>query len=83
MRNIRNFMQIWRPERILALLVALCTMLGGASLAEEPNPWIEGGAADAVPVEGGAADAVPVEGGFTDGFADGTVQQDAAAELNS
>ena len=66
-------MQIWKPERALALYLALCLALCGAALAEEPNPWIEGG----------AADAVPVEGGFTDGFADGTVQQDAAAELNS
>ena len=59
MRNIRNFMQIWRPERSLALLLALCLMLGGAALAEEPNPWI---------VEDSAAEAVPVEDGFTDEF---------------
>ena len=73
MRNIRNFMQIWRPERSLALLLALCLMLGGAALAEEPNPWI---------VEDSAAEAVPVEDGFTDEFTGEVVQQDAAAELN-
>ena len=66
-------MQIWRPERSLALLLALCLMLGGAALAEEPNPWI---------VEDSAAEAVPVEDGFTDEFTGEVVQQDAAAELN-
>ena len=74
MRNIRNFMQILRPERSLALLLALCLMLGGAALAEEPNPWI---------VEDSAAEAVPVEDGFTDEFTGEVVQQDAAAELNA
>ena len=77
MRNIRNFMQIWRPERVLALLTALCLLLGGAALAEEPNPWI---------VDDPAADAVPVEDGFTDeatgDFSGELVQQEAAAELN-
>ena len=66
-------MQIWKPERILALLTALCVALCGAALAEEPNPWI---------VDDSAADAVPVEDGFTDEFTGETVQQDAAAELN-
>ena len=73
MRNIRNFMQILRPERSLALLLALCVALCGAALAEEPNPWI---------VDDSAAEAVPVEDGFTDEFTGEVVQQDAAAELN-
>ena len=75
MRNIRNCMQSWRPERLLALVLALA--LCGAALAEEANPWLVDGAADAVPVEGDVADA------FTDGFSDGSVQQDASAALNS
>ena len=68
-------MQSWRPERLLALVLALA--LCGAALAEEANPWLVDGAADAVPVEGDVADA------FTDGFSDGSVQQDASAALNS
>lgn len=74
MKNIRNFMQILRPERSFALLIVLCVALCGAALAEEPNPWI---------VDDSAAEAVPVEDGFTDEFTDNTVQQEAAAELNA
>lgn len=78
MRNIRSFMQILRPERSLALLLALCVALCGWALAEEPNPWIvNDSAAEAVPVEDGFTDE------FTDEFTDNAVQQDAAAQMNA
>ena len=62
-------MRNWRHERFLALLLALCLMLGGVALSEEPNPWLADDAAGGF--TDGAADGFT--DGTVDGFTDGTV----------